>query len=59
MTQRASRKPLTVAGKPDRGQNSPAPALPRRPTTGATPDQRWQRTVRFNWDKGGSKGGRK
>ncbi|HEX5801727.1 MAG TPA: hypothetical protein VFY24_01785 [Azospira sp.] len=22
-------------------------------------DQRWQRTVRFNWDKGGSQGGRR
>jgi hypothetical protein len=28
---------------------------PQRPAQ----DQRWQRTVRFNWDKGGSKGGRK
>lgn len=22
------------------------------------PDARWQRTVRYGWDKGGSKGGR-
>ena len=35
------------------GRNS-VPARPRQ-----TQDQRWQRTVRFNWDKGGSKGGRK
>lgn len=29
------------------------------PNQRQAPDQRWQRTVRFNWDKGGSKGGRK
>lgn len=40
---------------------SPAASAPLRnpPNPGPTLDQRWQRTVRFNWDKGGSKGGRK
>lgn len=34
----------------------PAPAAPVPP---AQPTTRWQRTQRYAWDKGGSKGGRK
>lgn len=32
----------------------PTPAAP-----GQTEDQRWQRTVRFNWDNSGKRGGNK
>ena len=51
------RKPASPApGKSPRPPAStPAPATNPR----LLQDQRWQRTVRFNWDKGGSKGGRK
>jgi hypothetical protein len=45
-------KPLTPAKK----TTARTPAIASRRTT---PDQRWQRTVRFNWDKGGSRGGRR
>ena len=41
----------------------PAPALRNEgsttPDPARQPDQRWQRTVRYGWDKGGSQGGRK
>ncbi|HRD94744.1 hypothetical protein [Accumulibacter sp.] len=43
---------------------TPTPkAPPQRPAAaaGKTPRQaenRWQRTIRYGWDKGGSKGGR-
>ncbi|MFA7291176.1 MAG: hypothetical protein WC023_02905 [Rhodocyclaceae bacterium] len=40
---------------PQKHGQTPLPLQPQRQTE----DQRWQRTVRFNWDKGGSKGGRK
>jgi hypothetical protein len=43
--------------------SAPPPQKPQVPTPADNPrqaeDLRWQRTVRFNWDKGGSKGGRK
>jgi hypothetical protein len=29
------------------------------PNTAPPPDARWQRTVRYGWDKGGARGGRK
>lgn len=36
---------------------------PQAPTPAANPrqaeDQRWQRTVRFNWDNGGKRGSNK
>lgn len=49
-------RPKPAGGKaPKLPGHSPQPLPPQRPTE----DQRWQRTVRFNWDKGGSKGGRK
>jgi hypothetical protein len=42
---------------------SPPPPKPRTPAPAANPrqaeDQRWQRTVRFNWDNGGKRGGNK
>jgi len=59
------RKPIPPSRKP---------SLPPQPEPGTTvpkagngpvdnplrqPDSRWQRTVRFNWDKGGSRGGRR
>lgn len=56
------RKPATPT--PDKPPRRP----PRRPTRTppATPgnprlseDQRWQHTVRFNWDNGGRRGGGK
>ena len=34
-----------------------AKALPSSPVPQA--DARWQRTVRYGWDKGGARGGRK
>ena len=46
---------------------SPARPAPKTPARNASPaaanplrqaDLRWQRTVRYGWDKGGSKGGR-
>jgi hypothetical protein len=37
-------------------QPAECPAIPN-PLRQA--DQRWQRTVRYGWDKGGSRGGRK
>ncbi|WP_319240545.1 hypothetical protein [uncultured Propionivibrio sp.] len=47
--------------KPPSGhaKSPPAPSLPPRASTTNTGAERWQRTVRFNWDKGGSKGGRR
>lgn len=39
-----------------KGPKKPAPAAPVPP---AQPTVRWQRTQRYVWDKGGSKGGRK
>ena len=41
------------APKPTTRHGNPAPANPLRQA-----DARWQRTVRYGWDKGGSKGGR-
>ncbi|MFC5300527.1 hypothetical protein [Azospira restricta] len=48
--------------------HKPKPPAPPKPAKQPPPqdlnprpseDQRWQRTVRFNWDKGGSQGGRR
>ncbi len=52
-----TRKPAPPSpdGTPRRPARTPPPAGNPR----FAQDQRWQRTVRFNWDKGGSKGGRK
>lgn len=48
-----NRKPKSPPPKPAKPVAPPA-ANPRQ-----AEDQRWQRTVRFNWDKGGSQGGRR
>lgn len=42
----------------DKGVNKPTPAAPV-PIPSVQPTTRWQRTQRYVWDKGGSKGGRK
>lgn len=47
------KSPAPPTAKP--AQRTPLPATNPRQTE----DQRWQRTVRFNWDKGGSQGGRR
>ncbi|MBI2306547.1 MAG: hypothetical protein HYU78_04520 [Rhodocyclales bacterium] len=47
------KSPPPPAPKPSK-QAVPPAANPRQ-----AEDQRWQRTVRFNWDKGGSQGGRR
>jgi hypothetical protein len=48
--------------------NKPKPPAKHHPAPPAPPsaqnpanqrDARWQRTVRYGWDKGGSRGGRK
>ena len=54
---------MTAPSKPKR-----LPAMPPKPETRQRPppvpnplrqpDSRWQRTVRYGWDKGGAKGGR-
>jgi len=41
-----------------KGPKGPAPATPV-PNPSLQPTARWQRTQRYTWDKGGSKGGRK
>lgn len=43
--------PVPRPQEPEQRRHTPNPR--------AAEDLRWQRTVRFNWDKGGSKGGRK
>ncbi len=51
-----STKPKTPAPRPH-----PPKALQKRPGTPnplQQADSRWQRTVRYGWDKGGAKGGR-
>lgn len=49
--------------KPPRKPAAQAPAKPAIPQTVQNPlnqaDTRWQRTVRYNWDKGGAKGGKR
>ena len=40
---------------PTKPGHTPLPVPPQRQTE----DQRWQRTVRFNWDNGGKRGGNK
>ena len=54
MTTRPKTSPARTPQPPARAEHSPTGHNPR-----PTQDQRWQRTVRFNWDKGGSRGGRK
>ena len=50
---------MTDKAKPPR---RPAPPAPARRHNAPEPlrqaDKRWQRTVRYGWDKSGSKGGR-
>lgn len=48
-------KPMPAAVPRQRETVSPQ----RTTNPRATEDLRWQRNVRFNWDKGGSRGGRK
>ncbi|MBW7900484.1 MAG: hypothetical protein H3C26_03350 [Rhodocyclaceae bacterium] len=50
---RKPKPPAPPAPKPAKPTAPPAEDL--RPAE----DRRWQRTVRFNWDKGGSQGGRR
>lgn len=45
--------PAQQTPKPQTRPGDPAAANPLRQA-----DLRWQRTVRYGWDKGGSKGGR-
>jgi hypothetical protein len=37
---------------------APNPAAANRPNPRLQADARWQRTQRYGWDKGGSRGGR-
>lgn len=48
-----AKSPARPAPKPPERKNGPAASNPLRQA-----DLRWQRTVRYGWDKGGSKGGR-
>ena len=55
--------PMTVkAPRPDRQHRTPQGPTPPRPSVTdkllRQPQSRWQRTARYCWDKGGSKGGR-
>ena len=50
---KSSRPAVPPTDRPEAKSGLPA-SNPRQ-----AQDLRWQRTVRFNWDKGGSKGGRK
>jgi hypothetical protein len=45
--------PAAPAKAKRRGAQQPAPAVP------VQPELRWQRTQRYTWDKGGSRGGRR
>ena len=49
--------------KPPRKPVSSPPAKPAQeqtpPNSLIQADNRWQRTVRYGWDKGGAKGGRR
>ena len=51
-----SNKPKAPAAQP------PLPKPPKQRPAAPNPrlqaDNRWQRTVRYGWDKGGAKGGR-
>ena len=47
---------LPAAKPPSRTQSPPVPRPTPNPAKQA--DSRWQRTVRYGWDKGGAKGGR-
>ena len=51
---------MNTKQKPPARPNS-APKLPRQPATNPLRQaaSRWQRTVRYGWDKGGADGGRK
>lgn len=55
--------PHLMTGKPKPpAKPAPKPPAPRSapaiPDALARKDSRWQRTVRYGWDKGGSRGGR-
>jgi len=53
---------MTVKTKPPAGPPAKAKAPPGRQAVGnplRQADSRWQRTVRYGWDKGGKNGGRK
>ena len=70
MTKKPS-APRETTGRPGRQARPPAKQDARRPEAPpqpgvaptaplpAAPQNRWQRTVRYGWDKGGSKGGRR
>ena len=45
------RQPRQNSGRREDGAAVPGPSRQS--------DRRWQRTVRYGWDKGGSRGGRK
>ncbi|MGP1609805.1 MAG: hypothetical protein ACTS5G_03780 [Burkholderiales bacterium] len=57
MSSHKPRPPTGPAARPPTKQNERA--LARTPNPLQQADSRWQRTVRFGWDKGGSRGGRK
>jgi len=55
--------PMTTPPKPKRPAATPPTSKPRQqraptPNPLRQADARWQRTVRYGWDKGGAKGGR-
>jgi hypothetical protein len=49
-------KPARTPAQPGTGKRRAAQPEPVKPVQ---PELRWQRTQRYSWDKGGSKGGRK
>lgn len=57
--------PLLVMNKPKRSARPNAAPKPPRRAASAAPNpllqaaNRWQRTARYGWDKGGAHGGRK
>jgi len=57
LSQAMTSKPKASAKPPP----NPRPAQGRQPAPNPLrqADNRWQRTVRYGWDKGGSNGGRK
>ena len=48
------KSPAIPPFQPNQQADSPVNSNPLRQA-----DQRWQRTVRYGWDKGGARGGRK
>jgi hypothetical protein len=57
MAQKPVKSPATRPSSSPRQSLKVPVVAPENPRTQA--DTRWQRTVRFAWDKGGAKGGRR